>query len=189
MFLKKPGEMKTDFLNKFFSFLPAILFILLIESCNNKGTKDVNKIKPGENEMTAVNSYLVQKDRERILNYIERKNIKMVETPSGLWYCIKEPGAGEILRDNDTIMIEYECSLLDGTRCYSSGDTGPKSIIIGKSRIEPGLNEGLRLMRPGGEALFILPPHLAWGFHGDDKAIPPRATVVYDIKIISKKGN
>ncbi|HOU97202.1 MAG TPA: FKBP-type peptidyl-prolyl cis-trans isomerase [Bacteroidales bacterium] len=180
--------MKTDFLNKTFSFLCVILLILITESCNNKGGKDVNKIKPADDDLAAVNSYLVQKDRERILNYIERRNLKMVESPSGLWYYIKKSGEGEFLKNNDTILMEYNCFLLDGTMCYSSDDTGPKSIVIGKSRIEPGLNEGFRLLRRGGEAIFILPPHLAWGFHGDDKSIPPRATVVYEIKILNKNN-
>ncbi len=46
--------------------------------------------------MADLNRYLVQKDRERIESYIERRNLKMTESPSGLWYMIKSEGNGEL---------------------------------------------------------------------------------------------
>ena len=83
--------------------------------------------------------------------------------------------------------MSYECSLLDGTKCYSSETLGPKEVVLGRSQLEPGLNEGLRLMRQGGSAIFILPPFLAYGFVGDGKKIPPRSIIVYSIKIETEK--
>ena len=100
---------------------------------------------------------------------------------------IKKEGQGDFFKDNDRIVMDYECSLLDGTKCYSSKKQGPKEIILGRNEIESGLNEGLRMLKPGGEAIFILPPFLAFGILGDNKAIPPRATLVYEIKILNKK--
>ena len=84
--------------------------------------------KPGKNEMADLNRYLVQKDRERIRNYIERKNLKMKESPTGLWYQIIKEGEGKEFTENDKVVMDYECSLLDGTKCYSSNDLGPKGI-------------------------------------------------------------
>jgi FKBP-type peptidyl-prolyl cis-trans isomerase FkpA len=83
--------------------------------------------------------------------------------------------------------MNYECRLIDGTVCYSSDDLGPKQVSIGKTDIEPGLNEGLRLLKPGAEAVFILPPFLAFGLVGDGKKIPPRTIIVYDVSILSEK--
>ena len=82
--------------------------------------------------------------------------------------------------------MDYECSLLDGTRCYSSKELGPKELILGKSEIEAGLNEGLRLLKPGAEAIFIIPPFLAFGLIGDGKLIPPRAVMVYNVKVMNE---
>ena len=54
-------------------------------------------------------------------------------------------GKGEyLLKDIRQNCYEYECSLLDGTIVLSSSDLGPKEIILGKTDLEPGLNEGLR---------------------------------------------
>jgi FKBP-type peptidyl-prolyl cis-trans isomerase len=168
---------------------PSIyLFILLtLASCGNRKESGEMNVRPGKNEMAELNRYLVQKDRERIENYIERKNLKMAETSTGLWYYIRKAGEGDFFRDNDRVVFDYECTLLDGTFCYSSQESGPRDITIGRAELEAGLNEGLRMLRPGAGALFILPPYLAHGLQGDGKKIPPRSVVVYDISIFPGK--
>jgi len=137
--------------------------------------------------MADLNRYLVQKDKERIKSYIERKNLKMNESPTGLWYQIIDAGEGKVFTDNDKVVLDYECSLLDGTKCYSSKELGPKELIVGKSEMEQGLNEGLRLLKPGAEAIFIIPPFLAYGLIGDRKMIPSRAVIVYNVNILRPK--
>lgn len=137
--------------------------------------------------MENLNRYLIQKDRERIQNYIERKGLSMKESSTGLWYGLINEGEGSYLRDNMKILMDYECYLLDGTECYSSKKTGPKEIFLGRSDIEPGLNEGLRLLKPGGNGIFILPPFLAYGLPGDGKMIPPRSIIVYKVFILQSE--
>ena len=63
---------------------------------------------------------------------------------------------------------------------------GPKELILGRSEMEAGLNEGLRLLKPGSEAIFIIPPFLAYGLIGDRKLIPPRAVLVYSVSVRRK---
>ena len=163
----------------------ALLFSLL--SCKDNKVKSSLDPKPGKNEMADLNRYLVQKDRERIKNYIERKGLRMNESSTGLWYQIIKDGTGKAFTDNDKIVMDYECSLLDGTKCYSSKNLGPKELMLGKSEMEAGLNEGLRMLRPGAEAIFIIPPFLAYGLIGDKKMIPPRAVIVYNVNIFVAK--
>lgn len=164
-----------------------VIFMAVLCSCKeNTSSKNPNS-KPGKNEMADLNRYLVQKDRERIKNYIERKNLNMTESPTGLWYQIIKEGSGKTFSDNDKVIMNYVCSLLDGTKCYSSDDLGPKELILGKSEMEQGLHEGLRLLKPGAEAIFIIPPFLAYGFVGDRKMIPSRAVIVYNVNILQPK--
>lgn len=160
------------------------LFLLIFSSCNNNGGDMSVRQRPGRNEIEGMNRYMVQKDRERILNYTERKGLKMNETPTGLWFQISREGEGETLKEGSNISMEYECSLLDGTLCYSSQSSGPKQITLGRTPIEPGLNEGLRLLKFGSEAYFILPPYMAFGLPGDGKMIPPRSILVYKVHIL-----
>jgi FKBP-type peptidyl-prolyl cis-trans isomerase FkpA len=165
--------------------LTILSFVVLsIVSCNQKRDSEAIANKPGRNEMADLNKYLVQKDRERIRNYIERKNLRMTESPTGLWYQIIREGKGKQFTENDKVVMNYECSLLDGTKCYSSNDLGPKELILGRSVMEQGLNEGLRLLKPGAEAIFIIPPYLAYGLVGDRKMIPSRAVIVYNVNIL-----
>ncbi|MGD0341665.1 MAG: FKBP-type peptidyl-prolyl cis-trans isomerase [Bacteroidales bacterium] len=168
-------------------FLVTAIFFIIVLSCNTAHDKSASQQVPGKSEMTDLNRFLVRKDRERIESYIERKNLKMKETPSGLWYLIVSEGTGEYLTDKDTVEMEYECSLLDGTLCYSSRELGPKEIILGKTSIESGLDQGLRMIRPGSAAVFILPPFMAYGLPGDGKKIPSRAVIVYNVRIRGKQ--
>jgi len=163
------------------------LIFLPLVSCREKQGISITASRPGKNEMADLNRYLIQKDRERIKNFIERKNLKMSESPTGLWYQIIKEGRGKNFIDNDKIVMNYECSLLDGTRCYSSNDLGPKEVVLGRSEMEQGMNEGLRLLKPGAEAIFILPPFLAYGLVGDRKLIPSRAVIVYNVNILQAK--
>jgi len=163
--------------------IPVLLIPLAFISCSNQTEKKPDAARPGSGAMADLNSYMVQKDRERIQNYIERKNLRMTETSTGLWYQILKEGEGALYRENDNIVMEYDCSLLDGTKCYSSKDLGPRELILGRSGIEAGLNEGLRLLNPGSEAVFIIPPFLGYGLLGDRKLIPPRAILVYTVTV------
>ena len=55
-----------------------IIITFLIISCQNKHVPQIDLNRPGKKEMTDLNRYLVQKDKEIIQNYIERKNLKMI---------------------------------------------------------------------------------------------------------------
>ena len=180
------GDLEMASKNQYFNCSIILILSVLFLSCRHGQEKNLPPLQPGSTEMADLNRYLVRKDRERIQNYIERKNLKMTETQTGLWYQIIHEGEGETFREKDKIIMDYECSLLDGTSCYSSRDQGPKEMILGRSEIEAGLNEGLRLLKPGSEAIFIIPPFLAYGLIGDRKLIPPRAVLVYYIKVRTK---
>lgn len=178
------GDLKIQCNNMAIKYLVVIFLFTVLISCKNNTEKTVSDSRPGKNEMADLNRYLVQKDKERIQNYIERKKLKMTESPTGLWFQIIKEGQGELIKDNEKVVLNYECYLLDGTKCYSSEKLGPKELILGRSEMEPGLNEGLRLLKPGAEAIFIIPPFLAFGLPGDGKMIPSRAVIVYKVNIL-----
>lgn len=178
------GDLKTHFRCTGLKNFILILFFLAGVSCNNNSDKSKHPGKPGKAEMEELNRYMIQKDRERIQNYIERKNLNMTESPTGLWYQILKQGEGDFFTDNNKVKFSYDCSLLDGTKCYSSDNLGIKELVLGKSSMEAGMNEGLRLLKPGAQAIFIIPPFMAYGLPGDGKMIPSRAVIVYNVNIL-----
>jgi FKBP-type peptidyl-prolyl cis-trans isomerase len=168
----------------------GIIFTMFLAcACNSADRSDVNTKKPDKGDLEKVNTYLVEKDRERILAFIERKGLKLAESKSGIWYSISSEGEGQKFSEGSKVLFSYKSYLLDGTECYSSEITGPREVTVGKTEIEAGLSEGLKMLKPGGKALFIIPSFLAYGLLGDDKKIPPRAVIVYEIEILTNNQN
>lgn len=162
---------------------------MVLQACGGGAGDQKRQLNPDKSTLEDVNRYLIQKDRERIENYIERKQLRMEMSPTGLWFQVINEGAGNNISGNDIVTFEYRCDLLDGTEIYSSDESGPKRVRIGQTDIERGLDEGLRKLRSGGEAKFIIPSYLAHGLIGDGNRIPSRAILVYDVKILSINNN
>ncbi len=181
--MKTPGDLNRSSEMFYRTFIIILLLSALASCVRDKPAAETSK--PGTRDLEDINRYLVMKDRERIINFAERKQLELTETPTGLWYQLYKHGEGDFLIEGMKITMEYECSLLDGTRCYSSEESGPKVITLGRTGIEPGLYQGLKVLKPGGEAIFIIPPFLAHGLPGDGNKIPPRSVIVYKVKILA----
>ena len=100
---------------------------------------------------------------------------------------IAEQGNGPKVKDGDIITIRYNLWLINGNLVYNSIDDGPKTFLVGKGGVESGLEEGVLLLHDGDKARFILPAHLAYGLLGDEKKIPPRTAIVYELELIKIK--
>ena len=107
----------------------------------------------------------------------------MSQTESGVYYMVMQTGTGDSALTGQTAKVTYDIYLLDGTKCYSSED-GPKEFVIGEDYVESGLHEGILRMHLGEQMRFILPSHLAHGLTGDQDKIPPRSSVVYEVKLL-----
>jgi FKBP-type peptidyl-prolyl cis-trans isomerase len=130
------------------------------------------------------NKYLVRQDKELIEAYAARHGWDMRTTESGLYYDIYHAGNGPRAVTGKYALINYNLSLLDGTPCYSSEESGPKKFLIGPSDEETGLIQGILMMHEGDRARFILPPHIAHGLLGDENRIPPRSVIVYEVELL-----
>jgi FKBP-type peptidyl-prolyl cis-trans isomerase FkpA len=165
----------------------TVVFLVVYQSCS--GRKEPNlteqEIRETENALIGANRLLVKMDHDKIISYIDSKNLDMKETSSGLWYTIT-PGSG---RDKNVqfgmlVTIKYRVSLLNGNICYDSDSLGVKQFVVGRGGVESGLEEGILLLKQGDKAMFIMPPHLAQGLQGDGNKIPPRAIIVYDVDLL-----
>jgi len=130
------------------------------------------------------NKTLVKTEDQEIEDFIQRYGWKMVKSPTGLRYMIYKHGSGERTVKGKKAMIRFEVRLINGNLCYSSAETGPKEFIIGQRGVEPGIEEGILLLKLGDRAKFIVPSHLAFGLLGDQDKIPPKSTIIYDIELI-----
>ncbi|MCF6170381.1 MAG: FKBP-type peptidyl-prolyl cis-trans isomerase [Bacteroidales bacterium] len=133
------------------------------------------------------NRYLVKQEKEEIENYISRHGWEMKETGSGLRFAIIKRGKGEKAAEGKTAVLLYTTRLISGDLIYSSEENGMKIFTIGRGGVESGLEEAVMLMKQGDRARIIIPSHLAFGLLGDDKKIPPRSTLIYEIELTELK--
>lgn len=171
-------------------FYILLVFAFFICSCNNekKETEKQNESKASSAEsLVKANRYLVKNENEEIENYIRRHQWKMEETGSGLRYMIYKNGTGETAKKGQVVQLEYELLLITGDVISSSREEGPLVFTIGHGGVESGLEEAILLLKKGDQAKLVIPSHLAHGFLGDNQKIPPRATLIYDIKIVNLK--
>jgi len=176
----------TSFCSKLIFGLLVVLLILLF-SCNQQNTEKQDTIPPSniKESLIEANKKAVKTEEQQINDFIRRVKWKMLETGTGLKYSIYKKGDGEPAVTGKVVEIEYTVSLLNGDLVYSSETLGNKVFTIGKGGVESGLEEGILLLREGDCAKIILPSHLAFGLMGDQRQIPPKTTLVYDIKVIT----
>lgn len=167
-------------------FLFYFLFFISSVGCQER-ERSKRPQKVSAEQLIEVNKYLVGKDSERIKAYLERSGEKMEERATGMWYSIEEEGEGLNAAKGNVVSIKYEVSLLDGTVCYSSDSLGLKSFRLGQGGVEYGLEDALLMMKKGGKAKFILPPHLAHGLLGDEDRIPARSIIIYNVELVDIK--
>lgn len=167
-----------------FIFLGTLSFVT---SCNRNNTaKPVNiESQAFKEKLIDANKMYVKQESDEIDRYVEHHNWKMTTTGTGLRYMITKNGTGAQAEDAKRAKVNYKISLLDGTLCYSSDSTGAKEFLIGQDNVESGLHEGIKYMHVGDKAVMILPSHLAHGLVGDDSKIPPHASVMYELELLS----
>lgn len=162
------------------------MLLIFLFSCNNTNNQEKvknNKADINKNLEDANSLYLKSEDLQ-IEDYIKRHAWDATKTGTGLRYFIYSNGSGDKVEENSIIRYHYKINLLNGWLCEESTNTGPVEIKIGSDNIISGLEEGLRLLRAGDKAKFIVPSHLAYGWIGDSKNIPARAVLVYDINVL-----
>ena len=107
----------------------------------------------------------------------------VVTLPSGLQYQVLKEGNGKKPSAKDQVKCHYEGFLIDGTVFDSSVQRG-EPAVFGLQQVIAGWTEGLQLMQEGAKYRFFIPYRLAYGEGGAGGAIPPFATLIFDVELI-----
>ena len=111
-----------------------------------------------------------------------------MKTKSGLDYNETKAGEGAQAVAGKTVKVHYTGKFPDGKVFDSSVSRGePIEFVLGRGRVIKGWDEGIARMKVGGKAVLTIPPGLAYGERGAGGAIPPNATLVFEVELVSVK--
>ena len=106
-----------------------------------------------------------------------------ITTDSGLIFQSVEDGTGATPSVDDTVAAHFNGKFVDGRTFDSSAHKGVANFAL--NQVMPGWTEAFQMMKVGGKARFVLPPHLAHGELGKHPSIPPNATLIYEVELVA----
>ena len=95
-------------------------------------------------------------------------------------------GDGAEAKDYNKVVVNYTGKLEDGSVFDSSLNPGrsPFTFTLGAGSVIKGWDQGLKNMKVGGKRKLTIPPDLAYGSNGAGNAVPPNATLIFEVELL-----
>jgi len=104
--------------------------------------------------------------------------------PSGVKIEHTTVGTGASPKASDMVKVHYKGTLADGKEFDSSYKrNAPASFPL--RGVIPCWTEGVQKMKVGGKATLTCPPATAYGERGAPGAIPPNATLTFEVELLA----
>ena len=150
---------------------------------------DSTEVKTADKKTEVTDKKTEVADTEKKTTDMEKK-VEIITTESGLKYIDHIVGEGDLAVTGAKVDVHYTGWLRTekgekGDKFDSSKDRGqPFSFPLGGGRVIKGWDEGVAGMKVGGTRELIIPPDLGYGANGAGNAIPPNATLIFEVELL-----
>ena len=128
----------------------------------------------------------IKKEKENEFKMLKDLSKGFSKTSSGLLYKFEKENNSHKPSNGNKVKVHYKGMLLDGTVFDSSFKRNqPIEFTLGVGQVIKGWDEGISLLGIGDKASFIIPSDLAYGASGAGGVIPPNATLIFEVELIS----
>jgi peptidylprolyl isomerase len=166
-----------DMNRKIFS-LCFIALLCITASCGSNSSEKTKTVKQSNNKDVSMLN---------VGNPIDLSLFKKID--SGILYLVTQEGTGSLPILGETVTVHYTGWLLEngnilGSKFDSSRDRGDYfKFPVGVGYVISGWDEMIADMKVGERRIIILPSNMAYGSRGAGRAIPPHATLVFDVEL------
>lgn len=121
---------------------------------------------------------IAERDREKIIEYINEHGLNAQEHESGVFYVIELEGSGGHPNANSVVKLNYTGKLLDG-KVFDSGYGSTMRLM---NTIQ-GWQHGIPMFRKGGKGMLLIPSGLGYG-QWPTGSIPANSVLIFEIELI-----
>ena len=121
-----------------------------------------------------------------LISFSCSKNGSVKKMENGLIIEDLVVGDGAEAKDYNKVVVNYTGKLEDGSVFDSSLNPGrsPFTFTLGAGSVIKGWDQGLKNMKVGGKRKLTIPPDLAYGANGAGNAVPPNATLIFEVELL-----
>lgn len=121
-----------------------------------------------------------------LMNTTDQTNVPVPASDELVIEVIQEGEGSEVSRNDDSLSVHYVGRLVDGQKFDSSRDRGtPFQFTLGAGQVIEGWDQGMLGMKIGESRKLTIPASLGYGSRGAGDIIPPNATLIFEVELIS----
>ncbi|MGC0422767.1 FKBP-type peptidyl-prolyl cis-trans isomerase [Embleya sp. AB8] len=103
----------------------------------------------------------------------------------GVQIEIMQPGDGVCPKSGDKVTVHYTGTLTNGAKFDSSRDrNSPFVFTLGQGEVIRGWDVGVAQMQLGERSKLTISPDYGYGARGAGGAVPPNATLIFDVELL-----
>jgi FKBP-type peptidyl-prolyl cis-trans isomerase len=145
--------------------------------------KQLRKEQAAKDEEELRKSGEIDKEIKAMEAYLASKKISAQKTGKGTFVLVKQPGDGIIIKDGDTVSVNYTGRILATDSVFQSNSY---TFPLGAGEVIQGWDEGIKLFKKGGKGTLFIPGFLAYG-KNERPPFRPFEALIFDIEVTDVK--